>query len=58
MPNYRRAAVPGGTYFFTLVSYRRRNILCNDEVRVALRDAIRDTREKRPFGIDAWVLGP
>lgn len=58
MPNYRRAAVPGGTYFFTLIAYRRRKILCNDEVRLALHDAIRNTQAKRPFTIDAWVLLP
>jgi putative transposase len=58
MPNYRRAAVPGGTYFFTLTSYQRRNILCNDEVRIALRDSIRTTQAKHPFTIDAWVLMP
>ncbi len=27
MSDYRRNHVPGGTYFFTLVTYHRRNIL-------------------------------
>jgi len=27
MPNYRRAWVPGGTYFFTVVTYKRRKFL-------------------------------
>ncbi len=58
MPNYRRAAVPGGTYFFTLVTYRRQKILCNDDVRFTLREAIISTREKYPFTIDCWVLLP
>jgi putative transposase len=58
MPNYRRADIPGGTYFFTLVSYRRQKILCNDNIRIALRDAIVTTRTKLPFTIDAWVLMP
>jgi len=26
---YRRAIIPGATYFFTLVTYRRRPILCD-----------------------------
>lgn len=56
MPNYRRAAVPGGTYFFTVVAYNRRPILCRDDVREALRAAIEDVRRSQPFTIDAWVL--
>ena len=30
MPEYRRWHVPGGTYFFTVVTYGRRPILCAD----------------------------
>ena len=58
MPNYRRTDIPGATYFFTLVSYRRQKILCNENIRIALRDAIVSTRTKLPFTIDAWVLMP
>ena len=58
MPNYRRAAISGGTYFFTLVTSRRQKILCHDNFRTALRDAITTTREKMPFAIDAMVLMP
>ncbi len=58
MPNYRRTAIPGGTFFFTVVSYRRRKILCNADVREALRMAIRTVRSKLPFRVDAWVLLP
>ncbi len=35
MPEYRRSFVPGGTYFFTLVSYQRQKILCDNVVRHA-----------------------
>ena len=28
MPEYRRARTEGGTYFFTVVTYRRQPILC------------------------------
>ena len=58
MPNYRRLWVPGGTFFFTLVSYRRQRVLCDPMVRAALRNAIATTRLKHPFTIDAWVLLP
>jgi putative transposase len=58
MPNYRRANAKGGTYFFTVVTYRRQKFLCNENVRNALRDGIRDTQTTHPFTIDAWVLLP
>jgi len=45
-------------YFFTLVTYRRQKILCDPEIRDALRKAIITVREKQPFVIDAWVLLP
>ena len=57
MPNYRRSRI-GSTYFFTVVTYRRRPILCLDASRVALRQAIADTRRSHPFAIVAWVLLP
>ena len=58
MPNYRRAQIAGGTWFFTVVSYQRRHILCNDDIRSALREAILTVRAQHPFSIDAWVLLP
>ncbi len=39
MSRYRRPDTTGATYFFTLVSYRRQTILCNQPVRDALREA-------------------
>ncbi len=58
MSNYRRAQIAGGTFFFTVVSYRRQPILCDDAVRAALRDAIRAVQGAKPFSVDAWVLLP
>ncbi len=58
MSRYRRAAVAGGSYFFTVVTYRRQPILCDVAVREALRAAISTVRASRPFTIDAWVLLP
>jgi len=58
MPGYRRVTVAGGTYFFTVVTHRRRDILCDNIVRHALREGICHARESHPFQIDAWVLLP
>jgi putative transposase len=57
MPDYRRNRVPGGTYFFTVNLLERRNRLLVEHID-ALRDAVRQVREKRPFHIDAWVVLP
>lgn len=58
MPNYRRANITGGTYFFTANTFRRLPVLTEPPVRAALREAIRQTRATHPFDIDAWVLLP
>ena len=56
--DYRRYYQAGGTYFFTVVSYRREPILIQPEVRVAVRQAIETVRKRYPFEISAWVLLP
>lgn len=58
MSRYRRADIPGATYFFTVVTYRRRPILCDDMVRAALRNAVKTVQSRHPFTVDAWVLLP
>src|SRR5712692_4896696 len=58
MPDYRRARVQGGTFFFTVVTYQRQNILLDEPIRQALRFAVNETRRSLPFHIDAWVLLP
>ena len=57
MPNYRRAFVPGGSWFFTVTLLDRRSQLLTDRIDV-LRDAISATRERYPFAIDAIVVLP
>jgi putative transposase len=57
MPNYRRNRVPGGTYFFTVNLRDRRGDLLVAEI-AALRAAVRQTRRRRPFYIDGWVVLP
>lgn len=58
MPEYRRAFVPGGTFFFTVVTERRMPLFQKAGARSLLRHAFRDTRTRWPFAIDAIVLLP
>ncbi|MGE4090217.1 MAG: transposase [Candidatus Binatia bacterium] len=58
MPNYRRARVDGGTYFFTVNTFRRQRFLIDPDVRAALRAGIAIVRAEHPFVIEAWVLLP
>ena len=58
MVTYRRADIPGGTYFFTVVTYKRRKIFVDSKARTFLREAVLEVRKQHPFTIDAWVLLP
>ncbi|MGR8980108.1 MAG: REP-associated tyrosine transposase [Gammaproteobacteria bacterium] len=58
MADYRRCYVPGGSYFFTVVTERRAGILANDLAQGCLREAIRHCRQRLPFHVDALVLMP
>lgn len=58
MSHYRRSNTPGATYFFTVVTYHRQPILCEEPLRKALRNALHTVRRKWPFTIDAWVRLP
>ena len=55
---YRRLYMPGGSYFFTLVTEQRRKILVGDETIAVLREAFRRVMVKRPFRINAAVVMP
>ncbi|SIQ22798.1 MULTISPECIES: REP-associated tyrosine transposase [Acidiphilium] len=57
MTDYRRNRVPGGTYFFTVNLHDRRLNLLTENIE-SLRAAIRKTRARLPFHIDAWVVLP
>jgi putative transposase len=57
MSNYRRARVPGATYFFTVNLRDRRSNLLVREIDL-LRATVRATRARHPFHIDAWVVLP
>jgi len=58
MPNYRRAQSSGATFFFTVITYRRRPLLTLPESRKILRSVTVEVRRRYPFQIDAWVLLP
>jgi putative transposase len=57
MVRYRRNFVPGGTFFFTLTLDDRRSSVLVNYVAL-LRAAFRETRNERPFTIDAIVILP
>ncbi len=57
MSNYRRARVPGATYFFTVALAERGGRLLVENIAL-LREAFRTTRRERPFRIDAMVVLP
>jgi putative transposase len=58
MLDYRRAFVPGGTFFFTLVTAGRAPILTDPTALSLLRSCIRDAQRRRPFTIQSFVLLP
>jgi putative transposase len=55
---YRRTYIPGGTYFFTVVTYHRRPLFISAETIDTLRDAFKYTLIKMPFTIVASVILP
>ena len=58
MPDYRRAIVPGGTFFFTVVTFDRKPILTSAFSRQILRLAWKTVQEKHPFKCNAICLLP
>ena len=58
MPNYRRANINGGTYFFTVTTRNRQTFLLDYDVRAASREGIALERQSHPFTVNAWVLLP
>ena len=58
MPEYRRSILPGGTFFFTVVTYHRRKIFSTPLARDLLHAAFEDVKKRYPFTIDAICLLP
>jgi len=55
---YRRAEIAGGTYFFTVVTYKRQPFLTHPENIELLRVVFRKVKNQLPFEINAIVILP
>ncbi len=58
MPDYRRAYLKGGTFFFTVVSYKRFPIFKEEPAIDLLRQCFQTTMATYPFRVDAIVILP
>ena len=58
MSDYRRVFIPGGCYFFTVVTHERQPLFCDKHRIALLREAMRSVMRKRPFEIQAMVVLP
>ncbi|MFO0801776.1 MAG: transposase [Gemmataceae bacterium] len=58
MSDYRRIYVPGGTYFFTIVTEGRQPRFAEAKNRAKLRVAMKSVLNERPVLIQAMVLLP
>lgn len=58
MPKYRRNYVPGGTYFFTLVTFQRRKYFDTPNKLDLLYSKIRQVQRNQPFELLAYCLLP
>lgn len=58
MSKYIRSYTQGAFYFFTLVSYNRRKIFCNEDFLQAFKNSIRQIQHQYPFEIIAWMQLP
>jgi putative transposase len=56
--NYRRVYQPGGTFFFTLVTFNRNNYFSSQSNVEILGDAFRYVIKKHPFNMIAHVILP
>ena len=56
--DYVRAIVPGGTFFFTLVTHQRTPLFQGEVARQCLHEAIEWVRQRHPFRIEGMVLLP
>jgi len=58
MPEYRRAFVPGGTFFITIVTFDRHPLFSDRTNILMLRAAVRRVKRERPFATNAYVILP
>jgi putative transposase len=58
MSEYRRLFVKGAIYFFTVVTYNRQHLLCNEIALKRLKSSFRYAIQKHPFKIKGLVILP
>ena len=58
MPNYRRAYVKGGTFFFTVVTHNRRPIFADKYAVDLLKGSFKRVMRMYPFEIDSIAVLP
>ncbi len=58
MSDYRRAVIPGGCFFFTVVTHDRKKLFSEKSHVDRLREGFRRVQESHPFLIDAIVILP
>lgn len=55
---YRRASIPGASYFFTVVTQERRPIFDSAETVALFEAGLKHVKARHPFEIDAFVILP
>ena len=58
MPDYHRIFIPGGTFYFTVVTYHRQPIFSNPDAPRLFRKSVRAVMEKHPFCEVAYCILP
>jgi putative transposase len=58
LPEYRRAGIKGGTFFFTVVTHDRFPLFQQESTVNLLRACFRQSMAIHPFSINAWVILP
>jgi putative transposase len=58
MPNYRRTRMAGGTYFFTVVTFRRLPLLASSSAISVLQSSFEAVMACHPFTVEAMVIMP
>jgi putative transposase len=58
MPNYRRTRIAGGTYFFTVVTFRRFPLLASSSAISVMQSSLEAVKTRHPFTVEAMVIMP
>ena len=58
MPQYRRVYIPGGTFFLTVVTYKRQPLFAEPANVAMLRSAVATVKSEMPFQIIGAVVLP